>query len=207
MLRKMLTLVISLAALVAVPAGADATVTSATCPANAYECNTGIEVQPGDTIVATASPDFSICGGVPGCFMGQITPVSAEEAGSGYIAQLSFQYSYYNGALVYGYDSGGFYRIGPSGYWTAFIAGENPSISEPVVATSSGLLYVTTNDLYWYYGDNAGSISVTVTSPPPLPIHKAQCKHGGWRTFGVFKNQGDCVSYVATDGKNEPSGA
>jgi hypothetical protein len=32
-------------------------------------------------------------------------------------------------------------------------------------------------------------------------------KHGGWRTYGVFKNQGDCVSFVATGGKNPPAGA
>jgi hypothetical protein len=35
---------------------------------------------------------------------------------------------------------------------------------------------------------------------------KAQCKKGGWKTFGVFKNQGDCVAFVATKGKNPPSG-
>jgi hypothetical protein len=27
---------------------------------------------------------------------------------------------------------------------------------------------------------------------------KDQCRNGGWKTFGVFKNQGDCVSFVAT---------
>ena len=32
---------------------------------------------------------------------------------------------------------------------------------------------------------------------------KEQCKHGGWLSFG-FKNQGDCVSFVATGGKNPP---
>ena len=39
-----------------------------------------------------------------------------------------------------------------------------------------------------------------------VPTTKAQCKKGGWKTFGVFKNQGDCVSFVATGGKNPPSG-
>jgi hypothetical protein len=36
------------------------------------------------------------------------------------------------------------------------------------------------------------------------PTSKDQCKHGGWKKFTnpVFKNQGDCVSYVATHGKN-----
>jgi hypothetical protein len=32
---------------------------------------------------------------------------------------------------------------------------------------------------------------------------KEQCKKGGWQSFG-FKNQGDCVSFVATGGKNPP---
>jgi len=33
------------------------------------------------------------------------------------------------------------------------------------------------------------------------------CKNGGWQTYGIFKNQGDCVSYVATGGKNPPAGS
>ena len=32
------------------------------------------------------------------------------------------------------------------------------------------------------------------------------CKQGGWMTYKVFKNQGDCVSYVVTGGRNLPSG-
>lgn len=39
---------------------------------------------------------------------------------------------------------------------------------------------------------------------PPRPTTEAQCKKDGWKIYGVFKNQGDCVSYVATHGKNEP---
>jgi hypothetical protein len=49
----------------------------------------------------------------------------------------------------------------------------------------------------------------TINAPdpcaPPLPTSKDQCKNGGWRTYGVFKNQGDCVSFVATRGKNQPA--
>jgi hypothetical protein len=44
-----------------------------------------------------------------------------------------------------------------------------------------------------------------VTDAPGLPISKDQCKNGGWRNFGVFKNEGDCVSFVATGGKNPPA--
>ena len=36
----------------------------------------------------------------------------------------------------------------------------------------------------------------------PLPTSVDQCKNGGWKTFGVFKNQGDCVSFVASKGRN-----
>jgi DNA-binding beta-propeller fold protein YncE len=41
-------------------------------------------------------------------------------------------------------------------------------------------------------------------SEPRMPTTKDECKNGGWRDFGVFKNQGDCVSFVATGGKNPP---
>jgi hypothetical protein len=52
---------------------------------------------------------------------------------------------------------------------------------------------------------NASVDDVAVTSTPALPTTKEQCKNGGWRSFGSsFKNQGDCVSFVATNGKNEP---
>jgi hypothetical protein len=44
----------------------------------------------------------------------------------------------------------------------------------------------------------------TVTDAQPLPTSKEQCKKGGWQAFGIFKNQGDCVSFVATGGKSPP---
>ena len=47
---------------------------------------------------------------------------------------------------------------------------------------------------------------IVVIDAPPLPTSKDQCKNGGWRNYGVFKNQGDCVSFVATGGKNPPAG-
>jgi len=42
---------------------------------------------------------------------------------------------------------------------------------------------------------------------------KSQCKQGGWKDFKnsdnslMFKNQGDCVSFFATGGKNQPANA
>jgi hypothetical protein len=39
---------------------------------------------------------------------------------------------------------------------------------------------------------------------PLLPTSKEQCKNGRFGTFAVFKNQGDCVSFLASGGKNSP---
>ena len=46
----------------------------------------------------------------------------------------------------------------------------------------------------------------TVTVAAALPTSTDQCKNGGWQNFAGFKNQGDCVSFVATGGKNPPNG-
>ena len=56
------------------------------------------------------------------------------------------------------------------------------------------------------FGGPVSQGDITVVEAPPLPTSKDQCKNGGWRDFGVFKNQGDCVSFVATGGKNQPAG-
>ena len=37
-----------------------------------------------------------------------------------------------------------------------------------------------------------------------LTVDKDSCKNGGWTVFGWFNNQGDCVSYFATGGRNAP---
>jgi len=53
---------------------------------------------------------------------------------------------------------------------------------------------------------NEAANLATGSSSPPLPMSKNQCRNGGWRNFGRFKNQGDCISFVATGGKNPPGG-
>ena len=75
-------------------------------------------------------------------------------------------------------------------------------------SSTGGRLYLGVNDNY--FGDNSGawSATVTVTTPPPAPTSADDCKDGGWQNYpGLgFKNQGDCVSFVQTGGKNPPSG-
>ena len=46
---------------------------------------------------------------------------------------------------------------------------------------------------------------IEIHDAPALPRAKDQCENGGWKSFGIFKNQGDCVSFVATGGKNPPA--
>ncbi len=35
----------------------------------------------------------------------------------------------------------------------------------------------------------------------PLPQRKEDCQNDRWRQYGIFKTQGDCVSYLATHGR------
>jgi hypothetical protein len=58
-----------------------------------------------------------------------------------------------------------------------------------------------TATVVWLGGTLVESLNVNCA----VPATKGECKNGGWRTYGVFKNQGDCVSFVATKGKNQPT--
>jgi choice-of-anchor C domain-containing protein len=68
---------------------------------------------------------------------------------------------------------------------------------------STTTLTFTSRDNSWY-GPALDNVIVEEILPT-LPTNKDQCKKDGWKTFGVFKNQGDCVSFVATGGKNPPA--
>lgn len=57
-----------------------------------------------------------------------------------------------------------------------------------------------------YLVDNASLLSGPMPRNFVAPSSKDQCTNNGWNNFGLsFKNQGDCVSYVATKGKNQPT--
>jgi N-acetylneuraminic acid mutarotase len=56
--------------------------------------------------------------------------------------------------------------------------------------------------------NEAGTVTIADTTPP-VPTSKEQCEKDGWKDFKdasgnpLFKNQGDCVSYVETQGKQK----
>jgi hypothetical protein len=58
--------------------------------------------------------------------------------------------------------------------------------------------------------DNVMINSTTYTFEERVVSDKERCKNGGWEDFtsspGPFKNQGDCVSYFASGGRNKASG-
>lgn len=70
--------------------------------------------------------------------------------------------------------------------------------------TSTTLTFTstTTEGAQWF-----GPALDNVTIAESLPTTKDQCKNNGWKSYGtLFKNQGDCVSFVATGGRNLPAG-
>jgi hypothetical protein len=62
------------------------------------------------------------------------------------------------------------------------------------------------NDVVYTSFDTVTSGELTVHDAAATPTSKDKCKNGGWRNFPGFKNQGDCVSFVATKGKNPLAG-
>lgn len=55
--------------------------------------------------------------------------------------------------------------------------------------------------------DECSTQAGTAQNGCPMPTTKEQCKPDGWKRYGTtFRNQGDCVSYIATRAKHQPAG-
>jgi hypothetical protein len=76
-----------------------------------------------------------------------------------------------------------------------------------VIPTTSKLLFResgTANPANLGKGFLVDNVSLSSSSSSGSPTNKDECKKGGWQTFDnpTFKNQGDCVSFIATGGKD-----
>jgi choice-of-anchor C domain-containing protein len=87
----------------------------------------------------------------------------------------------------------------------SFVA-TSPSTKLTFTSTTSGVCGPALDDVV---------VTEAVAPPPPpepVPGDKADCRDDGWLTIvdrngNGFKNQGDCVSYVASDGRNPGTSA
>ena len=104
-------------------------------------------------------------------------------------------------ALVYSTYLGGSdeeiaYGTAVDGLGSAYVTGGTYSTNFPTTPGSPQTTQAGDGDAF------LAKIEIVAT----LPTSTDQCKNGGWKTFGVFKNQGDCVSFVTSNGRNPPSG-
>jgi DNA-binding beta-propeller fold protein YncE len=92
-------------------------------------------------------------------------------------------------------------------------AGQGSTASQLAVSPDGENLYVVNTSVVWQYTIDpatgkltpknpatvptpGSSTGIAIASPLPLPTSKDECKNGGWRGFD-FKNQGECVAFVA----------
>jgi hypothetical protein len=112
-------------------------------------------------------------------------------------------------------------KLHPTGsrlVYSTYLGGSNGSDGGLGIAVDgAGGAYVTGVTFSTDFPTTAGAFQTThaagefnsdafVAKIATLPTSIDECKNGGWKTFGVFRNQGDCVSFVASGGKNPPSG-
>jgi hypothetical protein len=133
--------------------------------------------------VSTAAPTLTLqknCSLYPP-FHGIDVSLSGFPPNTPFAGTLEFPGGGTAGPATFSTDSAGNLAIGPFG------------------SELAGVFKVT---IVWSGGTLTESLDVNCA----LPTSTAECKNGGWKTYGVFKNQGDCVSFVATKGKNQPNG-
>ena len=87
----------------------------------------------------------------------------------------------------------------------------NQAAIAAALATAGIAPTATLDDLYIIFDESGSvhldniSVNKEVVGAPTSPSTKDDCKKGGYKNFyPAFANQGDCVSYFATKGKNKP---
>lgn len=89
--------------------------------------------------------------------------------------------------------------------WEVTITTADSVYAESGTGSGSGYQYTA--------GQSTGLVNArftTSTTGEPVfvaartPTAAEQCKANGFTQYGIFKNQGDCIAFVATVGRNEP---
>lgn len=75
---------------------------------------------------------------------------------------------------------------------------QNETFSFVATGTNTTLTFASQISGFW------GPVLDNVLVEQMTLTNRNQCMNEGWRNFGVFKNQGDCVSFTATGGRNMP---
>lgn len=127
--------------------------------------------------------------------------------------------------VAYNTQSYGTAPIGTNGPYNSLNVGVEGSATVGTDANTDNVFWKTATAAWYTDGGTAGvgifredtnwtpygTVAIQITASAPLvgpPTNKDQCMKDGWKTFNdpSFKNQGDCVSYVATGGKNGGNG-
>jgi hypothetical protein len=146
-----------------------------------------------------AAPNYTNCAQGVWASTGNLitgsSTVDATQLGGGFYEPWSQVLTDYGSNQVTGV------QLVADGSWAFATTGQTVNVDNTLLNTT----------LFGYEATSTGTTTPpTSTSTPPTA--KAQCKDSGWMTLddGLghgFKNQGDCVSFVATGGRNEGAGA
>jgi hypothetical protein len=152
---------------------------------------------------ASAAPALTVNSSTTICEDGGLFPrgILVNVTGSGFTpgSNVSWQIDYPDG----NYSAGGSpdaERVGADGTFTRFL------FINPLVEGTYTIRFVTDEDtdLELDPGGEVAEAQVTAHCAAPQPTTKEDCLKEGYRVYEVFKNQGDCVAFLSTDGKNEP---
>ena len=171
-----------------------------------------------DTSTRTnGSYNFSVNGTAAGPFLGSFT-----ESGS-FTTSLSGHLLTFSGTFTIKDSAGTTTVTGTKSFSTTSVSEATCDFAGPGGTELDGSIYTTYRATITGTGQDSGNANISIVDDafgsvtPTLFFSESfgstgalekQCRQSGWKSFGtLFKNQGDCVSFAATGGKNPPAGS